>query len=514
MKIEKNNRDDQQVQVTAELEEAVFEQFKQKAARKISNSAKIPGFRPGKAPYNVVLRLYGNDAIEEQAKELLIDDTYPKVIDEAEIKPSGPGTLDKIISVHPPKFSFIIPLEPDVALGDYLSLRKKYAVPEVTNKDVDNYIHRLQTSYATAEPAERPAQKGDLVYLKISGKYDDPKEGEDPEVLKESTSQALIGDEAFEENNFPFPGFADELISLAANAEKEIKHQFDEKDVAEKLAGRTVIFKIVVQSVKGMKLPELNDEFAKTVGNFESFDKFKETIRKQLEFSAKQDYEKSFFNDLFEKLHKQATIKYPPQMLEHEVEHALESVTKDLAAQKLDLDTYLKANKKEKETFIKDEITPIAKSRLEQSLIFEQLAHEEKIQLEKEDLNQAFTQTIQELQMTSDFQKLQKKMAPKQLSNAIALEAANRLMNDKVLNRLKDIATGKAAEEAKTAEKEPKPETESKPAKSAVKESKLKAEGEPKPAKNKAVESEGKPATKKTTTAKPSTKKAAAKTEN
>jgi trigger factor len=463
LKLEKIIRDDQQIQIISELDESIFEQFKQKAARKISQSAKIPGFRPGKAPYNVILRMYGEEAIEEQAKELLVDDTYPKVIEQGEIKPSGPGTLEKIISVHPPKFSFIIPLEPEVKLGDYLSIRQPYNLPDVSEKDMDAYIHRLQTSYATAEPAERPAQKGDLIYLKLSGKITNPTENEDPDFLKETTSQVLIGDEAFEENNFPFTGFADEMIGLSANAEKEIKYTYPKKYESEKLQDKAVVFKVTVQSIKSMKLPELNDDFAKMVGNFENFDKFRSTIHTQLEFSAKQEYEKVYFNEIFEKIHNQATIKYPPQMLEHEAEHALESVEKDLAAQKLDLETYLKANKKDKDSFIKDEVTPIAKKRLEQSLVFEELAHLEKIQLEKVELSQAFNQTVQELQLTSDFQKLQKKMAPKQLTNAIALEAANRLMNDHVLSRLKDIATGKAAEEKKSSETGEK-QAESKPA--------------------------------------------------
>lgn len=452
MKLEKINRQDQQIQIIAELDENILEQFKQKAARKISNSAKIPGFRPGKAPYNVILRLYGNDVIEKQAEELLIDDTYPKVIDQEGIKPSGPGTLEKIISVHPPKFSFIIPLEPEVKLGDYLSIRQEYKVPEVNEKEVDNYIHRLQTSYATAEPAERPANAGDLVYFKLTGKYAEPVENEDVEFLKETPSQVLIGDANFEENNFPFIGFANELIGMAANAEKEIKHTFPKDYEAEKLQGKDVVFKVNVQSVKSMKLPELNDDFAKMVGNFESFDKFHASIRTQLEFASKQEYEKSYFNTLFENIRGQATIKYPPQMLEHEIEHALESVQKELAAQKLDLDTYLKANNSKKEDFIKEKITPIAKNRLEQSLIFEEFAKLEKIQLEKDELSKAFDQTVQELQMTTGFQHMQKKMAPRDLSNAIALETANRLMNDRILSRLKDIATGEAAKEVKPAE--------------------------------------------------------------
>jgi trigger factor len=182
------------------------------------------------------------------------------------------------------------------------------------------------------------------------------------------------------------------------------------------------------------------------MGNFESMDALRNTIRSQLEATNKNEYERHYFDELIKKIRSKATIKYPPQALEHEIEHVIEHVKEDLAGQKLDLETYLKTIKKEKDQFIKEEITPVAIKRLEQSLIFEELANQEKIKLEEKDLGQAYTQTIQELQMTTDFQRLQRKMTPAKLSNAIALQAANRLMSDRVFDRLKAIATGQAPE--------------------------------------------------------------------
>ncbi len=475
LKIEQTPRDDQQVQITVELEDSIHEQFKQRAAKKIARESKVPGFRPGKAPFNVILRIYGNDLLEKQATELIIDDVYPKAIDEAKIKPSGPGMLEKIVSVHPPKFSFIIPLEPEIKLGDYRSIRQNYALPKVEQKRIDEYLHRMQTSYATAEPVERPAEKGDLVYLKITGTLDKANEGEDPVIYKEVPSQVLVGDESFQENNFPFQGFAAQVTGMSVNEQKDISNTFPENFENEKIQGKKVNFKISVQSIKAMKLPELNDEFAKTVGSFETLDALRTTIRNQIEYSTRQEYDRKYFDEVLGKILAQAQFKYPPQMLEHEAEHVIESIEKDLAAQKLDLPAYLKTLQKEKEKFIEEDVKPIAKKRLEQSLLLEELARIEEIKLEKEDLNQAFSQTVQELQMTTDFQKLQRKMAPEKLSNAIALQAANRLLNDRVLDCIKAIANGeiekKAREEkeakaqAKTAAAEPKKASTNKSAK-------------------------------------------------
>lgn len=446
MKIEKQLLADQQIKIIAESDNETFEQFKLLALKKIAHDTKIPGFRPGKAPTNVIRRMYSDELIQKEAIELLIDDMYPKVIDEAKIKPYGPGALEEILSQEPPKFSFRIPLEPEVQLGEYRAIRKEYNLEPIEEKDVEDYLHRLQTSYATAEPVERPAEIGDLVYMKIYGSAKDSKEGESTEIYKDVSSQVLIGDASFQENNFPFDKFDQLIIGIKTGEEKFFSHSYPSDNLNEKIAGKEIEFKVTAQSIKAMKLPALDDAFAKTMGNFESMDALRSTIRTQLEATKKNEYERQFFDELIEKIRSSANIKYPPQALDHEIEHVIEHVKEDLVGQKLDLETYLKTIKKEKDQFIKDEITPVAIKRLEQSLIFEELANQEKIKLEEKDLGQAYSQTIQELQMTADFQRLQRKMTPAKLSNAIALQAANRLMSDRVFDRLKAIATGQAPE--------------------------------------------------------------------
>src|SRR5512143_2836375 len=119
MKIQQTPRDDHQMEVLVELENDQLEAARRKAARKISEKAKIPGFRPGKAPYPVVVRHFGEAAITEEAVELLVDDIYPKMLDEAQIKPGAAGALENIEKLDPPTFKFLVPLAPTVNLGDY-----------------------------------------------------------------------------------------------------------------------------------------------------------------------------------------------------------------------------------------------------------------------------------------------------------------------------------------------------------------------------------------------------------
>jgi trigger factor len=446
LKIETQARDDHQMKVIAEFETAALDQYKHQAARKIAEKAKIPGFRPGKAPYDVIVRLYGDAAIADEAVEIMVEKVYPDILTEAKIEPSAPGTLENIDKGDPLKFTFIVPLEPTVDLGDYRSARKEYSLKATSKKQVDEYIARLQKSYATAEPVERPAVDGDLVYIKLDATLLNPGEGDKPELLKESPLQVVIGENDAEQNDFPYTGFGDNLKKLAANDEKTIKYTYPADSKFEKLRGKEVDFHVTVQSVKTLHLPELTDEFAQTVGEFDTLEKLRESVKTQLENQARSEYEQDYFEALLDKLVADAKIKYPPQMLEHEMEHVVENVQEDLSRQKMELDTYLKTLKKEKAAWLEEEIKPAARKRLERSLFLDELAKVEKIEVKNDELQTEFTTMISEMQQTSDFKKLEKQLKNERVANAIAMQAATRLLNRHVLNRLKDIATGKADE--------------------------------------------------------------------
>jgi trigger factor len=453
LKIETQTREDHQVEIVAELESEELENYKRRAARQIAKQSKIPGFRPGKAPYDVIKRHFGEEAIQQQAIELMVDDVYPKALKEAEIDPSGPGQLEEIVSVDPPQFKFIVPLAPEVELPDYLSMRKDYELPSVSDEDVQKVISNLQRNYATAEPVERAAEKGDLVYLKISGDLAEPEEGEDPQFIRETPLQVVAGEESPDTGNWPYEGFSDEVIGLTADDEKQIQYTFPEDSPYERLKGKTVNFSITVQSIKSLILPELDDEFAKTLGEFETFSDLTDTIRKQLEDNNLREYDDKYLGDLVDEIVDQATIKYPPHVLDHEVEHIIEALQQDLAQQKMDLETYLKTRQTDRETFVEQEAKPVAKRRLERSLVLDELARVEEIHVENEELQSAVVQRMMEMQGqgTIDFSKFKTAAARQELTNNIAMDTAGRLLSQHTLMRLKSIASGQAEAEASAA---------------------------------------------------------------
>ncbi len=440
MKFEKKELNDNQIEITVEADKDQFQTAKIRAAISISKGSKIPGFRPGKAPYDVIKRTYGEELIEERAVELLVNQIYPELLKEADIKPHGPGNLEEIISKDPPKFRFKIPLEPVIDLGDYKSIRQAYKLPKVEKSEFDKVLENLQLNYATAEAADRPAEKGDLVSVKINAVLTKPDKDQEPNILKSTPHQVIIGEQSDEEQ-FPFNGFGDQLIGLKAGDTKEFTHEYSRESNYEKLRGKEAQFSITVDSVKALTKPALDDQFAKMVG-LEKYADLEESIRLQLETRTKNEYENKYFDELLEKIIKKAKLKYPPQMLEDEIKDVLKSVEQDIARQNLDLDTYLKINNREKEDFIEKDIKPSAVKRLEQALVIDEIGRQEKIELDQKELQKEFTKTFMKMQSAPNFRGLQKEFTTKKLSNMVVMQAASRLMNQQTLNKLRSIATG------------------------------------------------------------------------
>ncbi|MGV8027267.1 MAG: trigger factor [Anaerolineaceae bacterium] len=467
MKFEKKILKDHQVQLTVNFDQETFEHFKNQAARSISSKSKVPGFRPGKAPMDVVKRIYGEDYLNEEALELLVNEKYPLLLDEAKIKPAAAGKLEKVEKLNPPELVFIVPLEPVIELGKYQEIQKKFELPQIDEKDIDEVIHNLQLNYSTAEKVEREAKKGDLVNFKLTAIVSNPEEGESDELLKDSTYQMVIGEKQREE--FPYDGFDKELIGLKAGDKKELSHKYPKNSTFEKLQGKEVKLSIDTLDIKEMKLPEVTDDFAKSISGLDNLEMLKTSIKNQLAFTKNGDYEEKYYSELIDEIIEKSKLSYPPVLLEDEIEHVLRDFEHNLSHQNMDLETFLKLNKMEKPDFIEKEIKPVAKRQLEHSLILEQISEQEKIELNQEDLEKVYRQTMYEYQTRDDFNKIKRELSPKKLTNSILMQAASRLMNRQVLDRIKQLANGETAEKKeeeviqkegkdKTAKKQEKPE--------------------------------------------------------
>jgi len=459
LKLEIIDRDDHQKQVIAEIDNESFERFKHQAARKISKEIRVPGFRPGKAPYDVIRRVAGDKAIQDEAVELMLKEIYPKILEEAHIDPYGPGKIDEILSLDPPKFSFIIPLNPSVELGNYKEIRREYNEPVITDEKVEEVIERLRRRMGVAIPVERPSQPGDLVAIKMSARLLNPQEGEEAVLIEENTFEMVAGmpeDHTDEEGNeWPFPGFVNELVGLQPGEKKTILHTFPEDDSDDDLSGKEAEFIIEVESVKEIQKPQLDDDFAKTVGGFETVENLRKVIRNQLQDNETSKYNQEYFQALIEELVNGATVQYPPVALEEEIEHVLSHFLQDLQQEKMDFDTYLKTRELSREEFIEKEIKPVAERRLKRDLVLEEFATRENLRFQPEELVSIYNMAREQVRSNDMLRTLRKeKMDTRTLTDTLARSTINELFNQRLTSRLRAIATGQTEVAQTTAQSE------------------------------------------------------------
>jgi trigger factor len=447
-------REDHQMEMLVEVESERMEAMKRRAARKISEKAKIPGFRPGKAPYDIVLRHFGEGPIMEQAIETLVDEIYPQALKEANIEPGGMGKLENVEEFDPPKFKFLVPLSPTVDLGEYTQIRFPYEWQAPTESAVEDEIQNLRRMYAKTETVEREIEDGDYVLLDVTGKK--AKAAEDDAPLVERKGYAIVIRSEEKEDEFPFSGFTKHLLGLKPGESKTFSHKYAKNFSDENLSGQNVSFEVSIKTVRAVNMPELDDEFAKKTGMGETAEELRQRMSENVQRESQEKYEDGFYTAVIDKIMEGATIKYPQQVLEHEAGHVVDDIKARLARQGMDFETYLKVRETTEEKFMEEEANPVAAKRLERGLLMDELARIEKIEPDEQEVQQETQNLLMNLMYDQEFMKATKngKKMPKNLIQNLVMNAANRIVTRKVLERVKMIATGQAGM-AEQAEVEP-----------------------------------------------------------
>ena len=437
MKIETQFLEDHQAKLTVEVEPDQMDEMKRRAANKLSRRVKIPGFRPGKAPYPVIQRTVGEAAIVEEALDLLVEDIYPKVIKEAKIEPYGPGKLENVVSLEPVTLVFVIPLDAEVTLGDYRSMRKPYEPKLVTDQDVADAIKELQERQALVEPVERAAQEGDVVTVRLSGER---KDDEENKVLLSERSVPVIIRSA-DKDEWLFAGFSKNFIGLMAGAEGSVEHTFPADSEHEELQGVTAEFRYAIENVKSRTLPDLDDVFAKSLGDFETVEALRDNVRTALEVQSKAAYNETYDNEIIEETIESSQFIYPPQMLDTEIDQAIKDLENRLNQQSLDMDIYLKSRNKDLDG-LREELKPSAEKRLKRALVMFELGRVEDIQIKQEELEAEAINTFDYLQRSlpeRDARRLTNRNIRDNVLNNVMVD----MMTRKTIERLRDIFSGK-----------------------------------------------------------------------
>jgi trigger factor len=433
LKVETQPLEDRQVQLTVEVAENQIQAAMHSAARRLSSKTRIAGFRPGKVPYDIILKKLGDEAVFEEALETLGQEAYRQALESAEIEAFAPGTLEEVVSRQPLVLRYTVPLPPEVDLAGYRDVRITYEEPEVTDEAVGAMLEELRQGQALIEPADRPAQLSDVVILDVSGELNDPPEGEQAELLNEKGVSVLVADTT----DWPVPGISDHLVGLKAGDETEFDYTFPQDDPNESLAGKTAKFSLTCQEVKSRLVPEWSDDLARNLGEFDDLLDLRIKVRKTLEDRARKQGEDEYANKVIEEVVKGSNVQFPPALLDQEVHDMMQDLDRRLQSQRMTLADYLKIQDKTEED-LHEELKPQAETRLRRALVLGKVVELEDLEVGDAEIDTELDRIIAPLKEQGT--ELRKVLDTPAGRKRIALD----LLTERAVDRLTRIARGEA----------------------------------------------------------------------
>ena len=372
VKVEIKKQKENEVKLKIEMDKLKVNSNLDKVYNDTSYKIKIPGFRKGRIPKNILNLHLGKEYFYEKTAEKLIPDCYLEAVNENNIQPINQPEI-KVIQIEENKpliFEATVQVKPEVKLGsfDKISIQKEDV--KVTNTDVNNEIIRIQENLAKLKVVkDRKVKKGDFLVINSEG-YVEGKEIEGSKVEKQIIQ---LGE------NVPLE-FNKKLIGCSAGDDKEIKILVPKDVKDKKIAGKEIRYKVKIVEVKEKELPELNKDFVKTVGNYKTLNDFKKDIKDKLEKQVEMDNKNNYDRKLLEKVVDVCEVKVPKVLIERELEYMMKSLEDDLKSKDLSLQDYYK-NIKTDEEKVKKEYGIVAEKRIKQELVLDKISQAEKIKV-------------------------------------------------------------------------------------------------------------------------------------
>ena len=414
--------------------------FVHRSYRRTVNRLQIPGFRKGKAPRSIVESYVGRTALVQEALEFMIPETLDKVLKEEDVQAFIEPQIE-VTEIEPVSFTAVVPLEPQVDLGDFRSIRLHKEEPEISDERVAEVLEQLREESAPWEPADRPVNFGDLLNLNVSGIIDDDQVVDDRAV--DYVPQA--------ENVLPFPGFAVFLEGMAEDEEKEFTLPIPDDYPRTQYAGKECAFYVQVLSIKEKRLPDLDDEFAKGVGEgHDGLEALRQHLRQRLEEEESAEATRRLEQESLEELVKSATVRASDMLYQREVDMMQRDRERSLQNNRIPMETYLGYLGQTAEEF-RERLRPLAEERLTRYLVLRKLAEVENIKVSPEDVEEEIDSLVSS---AGDSEAA--------MRGALSAESAREniqssLTDRKVIQRLVQIFQGEEGESPQSMES---PETE------------------------------------------------------
>ena len=417
MSLQVENLEKNMAKMTVEVPAETFEAAVQTAYNKNKNRFTIPGFRKGKAPLHLIEKMYGAGVVYEEAAHMVLDEPYPDAAEESGLDVlSRPGIdLVQIEKGKPFIYTATVAVKPEVTLGQYKGVEVERASEEVTDEDVDRELKRVQDQNSRLVTVEdRAVEDGDQTIIDFEGFID----GKAFEGGKGEDYPLTIGSHSFIDT------FEEQLIGKKIGEESEIQVTFPAEYHASELAGKPATFKVTVKEIKRKELPELNDEFAGEVSEFDTLDEYKADIRAKLSERKQKEAATENENRVVEKVVEGASMEIPEAMLETQVQDMVNDYARRMQSQGLSLNDYMKYTGMTLKD-LQDQSRPQAERRIRTRLVLEAVAKAENIQISDEDVQKEQERMASMYKMELEqVQKLMSEHEVKQMKEDLAVQKA------------------------------------------------------------------------------------------
>ena len=366
--------------LTIEVPSEELEKALQNAYLKNRKQISVPGFRKGKVPRQMIEKMYGPEIFYDDAANALIPDAYAAAVDECELElVSRPAiSIEKIAKGEPFVFTAEVAVKPEVTLGQYKGIEVEKEDTSATEEELQAALNKEQESNSrTITVEDRAVQDGDMTVIDFEGFAD----GTAFEGGKGTDYPLTIGSGAF------IPGFEEQLIGAEIGKEVEVNVTFPEEYHAKDLAGKPAVFKCTVKEIKVKELPELDDEFAKDVSEFDTLEEYKADLKKKLEEKKAEEAKGRKEDAVIEKIIEGASMEIPDAMVETQAEQLVDDFAQRLQMQGMSMDQYMQYTGAGMEAMI-ERMKPQAVKRIQSRLVLEAVAAAEQIEIGEDEIEE------------------------------------------------------------------------------------------------------------------------------
>lgn len=403
MSLQVENLEKNMAKMTVEVPAGEFEKAIKDAFNKNKNRFNIPGFRKGKAPLAMVEKMYGVEVLYEEAANLILDKSYPDAAEESGLEIVSRPEID-LVQIEKGKdfiYTATVAVKPEVTLGEYKGIEVERAVVEVTDEDVENELKRVQNQNSRLLTVEdRPVQDGDQTLIDFDGYMD----GEPFDGGKSEDYSLTIGSHSFIDT------FEEQLIGKNIGEECEVNVTFPEQYHAKELAGKPAVFKVKIKEIKVKELPELNDEFAEEVSEFDTLDEYKNDIRAKLLENKEKAATTENENRVVGKVVENASMEIPEPMIDTQVRSMINDYARRMQSQGMSMEQYMQYTGMTLES-LQNQTRPQAEKSIRTRLVLEAVVKAEDIQISDEAVEE-------EIQKMADSYKMEAEKVKEYLGEA------------------------------------------------------------------------------------------------